>query len=201
VAAAQGHASAQCNFGIRYANGEGVPQDHAEAVRWYRLAADQGDARALNNLGAMYGTGAGVPQDYVQAHMWANLAARFQLAPGTDQLGTVRAISVETGQTTWVHEQRSATMSLVTTGGGLVFGGDVNGRFRAFDQETGEVLWEINLGSSVTGFPISFAVDGRQYVAVSTGSAATASGFIRLTPEIRPSAGNNLFVFALPVRD
>jgi len=62
-------------------------------------------------------------------------------------------------------------------------------------------LWEINLGSSVTGFPISFAVDGRQYVAVSTGSATTASGFVRLTPEIRPSAGNNLFVFALPVRD
>ena len=128
------------------------------------------------------------------------LAARFQFAPGTDQLGTVRAISVETGQTTWVHEQRAATMSLVTTGGGLIFGGDVNGRFRALDQETGEVLWEINLGSAVTGFPISFAVDGRQYVAVSTGSAATASGFIRLTPEIRPSAGNNLFVFALPER-
>ena len=126
------------------------------------------------------------------------LAARFQLAPGTDQLGTVRAISVETGRTTWVHEQRSGTMSLVTTGGGLVFGGDVNGRFRAFDQETGEVLWEINIGSPVTGFPISFAVDGRQYVAVSTGSAATASGFMALTPELRPSAGNTLFVFALP---
>ena len=126
------------------------------------------------------------------------LAARFQLAPGTDQLGTVRAISAETGRTAWVHEQRAATMSLVTTGGGLVFGGDVNGRFRALDQETGDVLWEINIGSPVTGFPISFAVDGRQYVAVSTGSAATASGFIGLTPEIRPSAGNNLFVFALP---
>ena len=129
------------------------------------------------------------------------LAARFQLAPGTDQLGTVRAISAETGRTAWVHEQRAATMSLVTTGGGLVFGGDVNGRFRALDQETGDVLWEINLGSPVTGFPISFAVDGRQYVAVSTGSAATASGFIGLTPEIRPSAGNNLFVFALPESD
>jgi len=128
------------------------------------------------------------------------LAARFQLAPGSEQLGTVRAISAETGLTSWVHEQRTATMSLVTTGGGLVFGGDVNGRFRAFDQETGEVLWEINLGSPVTGFPISFAVDGRQYLAVSTGSAGTASGFIRLTPEIRPSAGNNLFVFALPER-
>ena len=128
------------------------------------------------------------------------IAVRIELAPGTEQLGTVRAISAETGQTTWIHEQRTATMSLVTTGGGLVFGGDVNGRFRALDQETGEVLWEINLGSPVTGFPISFAVDGRQYVAVSTGNAGTASGFIRLTPEIRPSAGNNLFVFALPER-
>jgi len=97
------------------------------------------------------------------------LAARFQLAPGTDQLGIVRAISVETGETVWIHEQRAGTMSLVATGGGLVFGGDVNGRFRALDQETGDVVWEINLGSPVTGFPITYAVDGRQYVAVSTG--------------------------------
>jgi alcohol dehydrogenase (cytochrome c) len=126
------------------------------------------------------------------------LAARFQLTPGTEDLGTVYAISAETGETHWVHEQRAATMSLVTTGGGLIFGGDVNGRFYAFDQETGEVLWEINLGSPVTGFPISFAVDGRQYVAVSTGNAATASGFRRLTPELQPSSSNSLFVFALP---
>ena len=89
-------------------------------------------------------------------------------------------------------------MSLVTTGGGLLFGGDVNGRFRAFDQETGEVLWEINLGSPVSGFPISFGVDGRQYVAVGTGAGGTASHFMGLTPELRPSSGNNLFVFALP---
>ena len=126
------------------------------------------------------------------------LAARFQMAPGTDQLGTVRAISAETGETVWLHEQRAATMSLMTTGGGLVFGGDVNGRFRALDQETGEELWSINLGSPVTGFPIAFAVDGRQYVAVSTGTAATTGAFVRLTPELRPSTGNNLFVFALP---
>ena len=126
------------------------------------------------------------------------LAARHQLAPGTDQLGSVRAISVETGRTAWTFEQRAATSSLVTTGGGLVFGGDVNGRFRAFDQETGDVLWEINLGSPVTGFPITFAVDGRQYVVASTGSAANAGINLRMTPELRPSAGNNLFVFALP---
>ena len=127
-----------------------------------------------------------------------NLAFRGQLAPGTDQVGTVRAISAETGQTAWVHEQRAATMSLVATGGGLIFGGDVNGRFRALDQETGAVLWEINLGSSVTGFPVSFAVDGRQYVAVSTGSSITVGAFRALAPEQRPAAANNLFVFALP---
>ena len=126
------------------------------------------------------------------------LAARHQLAPGTDRLGTVRAIAVDTGATRWLHEQRAATMSLVATGGGLVFGGDNSGRFKAWDQETGEVLWEINLGSAVTSFPISYAVDGRQYIAVGTGTASTASLFGRLTPEIRPSAGNNLFVFALP---
>ena len=95
------------------------------------------------------------------------LAARFELPPGIDQLGTVRAISAETGETTWLHEQRAATYALAATGGGLVFGGDGNGRFRAFDQESGDVLWEINLGSPVTGFPITYAVDGRQYVVAS----------------------------------
>ena len=126
------------------------------------------------------------------------IAYRHQLAPGTDYAGTVRAISAETGATVWLHEQRAATMSLVATGGGLVFGGDVNGRFKAFDQVTGEVLWEINLGSAITGFPITYAVDGQQYVAVSTGTGGTSAHFIGLTPELRPSAGNNLFVFALP---
>ena len=86
----------------------------------------------------------------------------------------------------------------MVTGGGLVFGGDANGRFRVFDETTGEVLWEINLGSAVTGFPVTYAVEGRQYVAVSTGIAGTTSAQIRLTPELRPSADNNIFVFALP---
>ncbi len=119
---------------------------------------------------------------------------RPEIAPGTENVGIVQAISVETGATRWTYEQRAATMSLVVTGGGLVFGGDTNGRFRALDHITGAVLWEINLGSSVSGYPISYAVDGVQYVAVSTGTAR----FNNLTPEIRPSANNNLFVFALP---
>ena len=126
------------------------------------------------------------------------LAVRNEIAPGTDQVGTVQAISAETGALLWKYEQRAATSSLMTTGGGLVFGGDHNGRFRAFDHETGEVLWEINLGSPITGFPVSYAAGGRQYVAVSTGTSLTSGMFNRMTPELRPSDGNTLFVFALP---
>ncbi len=126
------------------------------------------------------------------------LAQRAEIAPGTDQVGTVQAISAETGEIAWTYEQRAGTTSLVATGGGLVFGGDGNGRFRALDHETGAVLWEINIGSSVTGFPITYAVDGRQYVAVSTGSSMSSRDNMRLTPELRPTTANNLFVFALP---
>ena len=124
------------------------------------------------------------------------LAARHQITPGEDDLGTVYAVSAETGRTVWLHEQRAATMSVMATGGGLVFGGDVNGRFRALDQATGAVLWEINLGSPVVGFPITYAVDGRQYVAVNTGAGGGIN--LRMTPELRPSVGSVLFVFALP---
>ena len=81
------------------------------------------------------------------SHRIYALAVRHELAPNMDQLGSIHAINAETGKTTWLHQQRAATLSLVATGGGLVFGGDAAGRFRAFDHETGEVLWEINLGS------------------------------------------------------
>ena len=73
------------------------------------------------------------------------------------------AISAETGKTLWKYEQRAGMLSLVATGGGLVFGGDANGRFRAFDDRTGKVLWEANLGSPVSGYP-DHVRGGRQAV-------------------------------------
>ena len=112
--------------------------------------------------------------------------------------GTVQAISVETGAIMWKYQQRAGTTSLVATASGLLFGGDVNGRFRALDQATGKVLWETNLGSAVTGYPITFAIEGKQYVAVSTGSSLATGGIAALTPELKPSNANNLFVFTLP---
>ena len=74
-ALARGYADTQFNLGVAYADGRGVPQDAAEAVRWYRLAAEQGYTSAQFNLGLMYATGRGVPQDDVDAHMWLDLAA------------------------------------------------------------------------------------------------------------------------------
>jgi len=88
--AEQGNAVAQYKLGFMYAKGLGAPQDYAEAVKWfrlaaeavkwYRLAAEQGNAKAQYFLGKLYAKGEGVPQDYVQAHMWFNLAASRYLA-------------------------------------------------------------------------------------------------------------------------
>jgi len=73
--AEQGVAFEQYNLGLMYHNGQGVPQDYKEAVKWYRLAAEQGLARAQHNLALMYGKGQGVLQDNTKAHMWFNLGA------------------------------------------------------------------------------------------------------------------------------
>ena len=108
------------------------------------------------------------------------------------------AISAETGQTVWKHEQRAGMLSLVATGGGLVFGGDAGGRFKAFDDKTGKVLWDVNLGSMVSGYPISFAADGKQYVAVITGPSLVANSNARLMPDLMQGAAPNVFVFSLP---
>ncbi len=129
---------------------------------------------------------------------WYSLNVRSEITPGEKQLGTIEAISVETGKVTWSHDQEAFTMSVVATGGLLLFFGDSNGRFKALDQDSGELLWEVNIGSPVTGFPVTYAVDGQQYVAVSTGRSLNTGALARLNPSHRPSVGNNLFIFALP---
>ena len=89
-------------------------------------------------------------------------------------------------------------LSLVATGGGLVFVGDLAGKFRALDQKTGKVVWEVSLGSTVSGYPISFAVGGKQYIVASTGSSNPVA-LNSLTPEVKGvRTDNNIFVFTLP---
>lgn len=123
------------------------------------------------------------------------IAQRAMIAPeaGTD-LGVIHAINAISGRTEWKYAQRAGMQSLMTTGGGLLFAGDGHGRFRAMDQWTGEILWEVNLGSPVTGYPVTFEAGGHQYVAVATGFWLADS----FTPELIHGRQNTLYVFALP---
>lgn len=123
----------------------------------------------------------------------------LELAPGSENVGRLQAVSVETGETLWTFETPAAMMPALSTGGGLIFAGDVNRRFRAHDATTGDVLWESILSGSVSGHPVSFGVDGEQYIAVGVGSALTTGTYLALNPEQRVSnTGNALFVFKLP---
>lgn len=125
-----------------------------------------------------------------------------QLKPAAsqpDQLGVLEAISVSTGQTLWRYVQPAPIGTVLTTASGLVFAGDVNRRFRAFDAENGKVLWETVTSGPVTGTPISYSVEGKQYIAVALGGATDMERLLELTPDLRPGAGGNaLFVFSLP---
>ena len=75
AAAKRGTAAAVYYVGAMYEEGQGVPQDHDQASRWYRRAADKGDVRAQVKLGFMYALGKGVPQNYTEAHRLMNVAA------------------------------------------------------------------------------------------------------------------------------
>src|SRR4029079_1875554 len=121
------------------------------------------------------------------------------LAPVAKDVGVVWAISADKGKTVWKHEQHTGVMSLVATGGGLVFGGDVEGKFKAYDDTTGKVLWEADLGAPVSGYPITYTAGGQQYIAVNTGPSLVAATSRRVTPELAAdSGGARVVVFALP---
>ncbi len=114
-------------------------------------------------------------------------------------VGRLTAVSASTGQLLWTYDQRAAIGSVLTTAGGLVFAGDFHRHFRAFDAQTGEVLWEVPLSGPVTGYPISYAVDGKQYVAIGAGEGTGGQRHIaQLYPELKAPEGSNiLMVFAL----
>jgi alcohol dehydrogenase (cytochrome c) len=127
----------------------------------------------------------------------------YYLHPSSDgNLGALTAIDL-TGKVLWQHRHRApfATAALAT-GGSLVFAGTYDRYLFAFDAKTGAVLWQLRAATSVQGFPVSYAVRGRQYVAIPVGTGGPMLAPQRidgLVPGIpRPQAGNSMMVFALP---
>jgi alcohol dehydrogenase (cytochrome c) len=143
------------------------------------------------------------PLDPGQAYTGGGRAvyARVPIPNSDGKIGSVQAVKLSDQSKVWSYRTRAPqTGAVMPTGGGLVFSGAWDRYFRAFDDTTGDVLWQIRLNNAVNSFPVTYTVNGKQYVAVSAGNGSSqARSLATLTPELQnPDGGSALWVFALP---
>ncbi len=129
-----------------------------------------------------------------------NVTSTRILPEGETNAGRIDAINLETGETVWSWETEAALYSpTMITEGGLLFTGGLDRHFYAFDQENGEIIWQTRLGSQAQGHAITYAVDGRQYVAVTAGGGGGVANLTATPGNWDAITGSNMiYVFALP---
>jgi alcohol dehydrogenase (cytochrome c) len=125
-----------------------------------------------------------------------------RIAPGSDgKFGRLAALDLQKREILWTHRQRIPLAgSTLATAGGVLFSGDFDRYFNAFDQSNGKILWRTRLSAPPESFPVTYAANGRQYVAVVAGGGSVLGAAGRgLVPELlTPGAGVTLVVFELP---
>ena len=123
---------------------------------------------------------------YPGGKLW--LGGAFKNSVGEEQFGNVTAVNIDTGKVVWkARTDQPMIGGALSTAGNLVFAGEGNGWFKAYDAKTGKVLWQYQCGAGVNAPATSYTVNGKQYIAVAAGGN-TQLDFKR---------GNSVFVFAL----
>lgn len=145
-------------------------------------------------LGYMYVLGLEQPMNYIthsapyeKGKLW--LGSAFKAVPGEKQWGTFTAINLNTGKRAWqVKTDQPMIGGALATGGNLVFTGEGNGHFNAYDARTGKTLWSFTGGAGCNAPPVTYSVDGKQYIAVACGG----------NYQLGYPLGDAVLVFALP---
>ncbi len=123
---------------------------------------------------------------YPAGKLW--LGGAFKIIPTEEQWGNVTAVDYNTGKIKWqVKTQQPMIGGILATAGGLVFTGESNGQFEAFDAETGAALWKFQAGAGVNAPPSSYTVDGKQYIVVAAGGNA----------QVDSKRGNSIIAFTM----
>ena len=123
---------------------------------------------------------------YPDGKLW--LGGAFKVIPTEQQWGNVTAVDYNTGKIRWkVKTPQPMIGGIMATAGGLVFTGEGNGQFKAYDAETGAILWNFQAGAGVNAPPSSYTVDGKQYIVVAAGGNA----------QLDFKRGNNIIAFTL----